>query len=223
MSNGNGHRWSKFWWQDWQADKALRTCSIAARGLWMELLCIAHDGCPAGHVVINGVAPSPVDIAAMAGKITEKEVVRLLAELEGKGVFSRTTEGIIFSRRMVRDAVASEEGAKNISKRWANGKNPHPPNRGGNSPPISDPSREAIRTPTTLEADSESEAEPPRRSPASGGPARRGSKPSRNAFHDLGREFEAEQATRAATIDGTAEEVADLQAFRRRLAGGANG
>ena len=42
----NGQRWSKFWWGDWQNDKALRLCSIGARGLWMEMLCIAHEGEP---------------------------------------------------------------------------------------------------------------------------------------------------------------------------------
>lgn len=95
-------RWTKFWWQDWQRDPALRVCSLAARGLWMELLCIAHEGTPVGHVTINGRAPSVRQIAMISG-VAEKEAERLLGELENAGVFSRTAENVIYSRRMVRD------------------------------------------------------------------------------------------------------------------------
>jgi len=35
--------------------------------------------------------------------------------------------------------------------------------------------------------------------------------------------MDAEAAAQAVTIEGTAEEVADFQAFRRRLGGGYNG
>lgn len=101
------YRWSKFWWQDWQRDPALRMCSLAARGLWMELLCVAHEGDPYGHVTVNGRPLMNRQIATIAG-VTEKEATKLLAELELGGVFSRTDDGVIFSRRMVRDREASE-------------------------------------------------------------------------------------------------------------------
>ena len=60
-------RWSKFWWQDWQADHALRSCSLAARGLWMEVLCIASAGTPRGHLTINSVPVSPKRLSILAG------------------------------------------------------------------------------------------------------------------------------------------------------------
>ncbi len=94
--------WSKFWWQDWQRDPALRACSLAARGLWMEILAVAHEGDPPGHLTINGNPPSNRQIAAIAG-CAVKTVTALLAELEANGVFSRTDAGTIYSRRMVRD------------------------------------------------------------------------------------------------------------------------
>lgn len=129
------HRWSKFWWQDWQRDPALRACSIAARGLWIEMLAIAHEGAPRGHVTINSKPASPKQIARVAG-ISERECEKLLAELEDNGVFSRTDTGTIYSRRMVRDTEASEMGKAlgatggNPALKAAKSK-PHNPGGGG--------------------------------------------------------------------------------------------
>jgi hypothetical protein len=163
MSN---HRYSKFWWQDWQRDGALRMCSLAARGLWMDILCLAHDGIPTGHVTVNGKAPSNRQLAAIVGA-TEKEAVKLLAELEDAGVFSRTEDGVIFSRRMVRDAALSIEGEKNANKRWAKGDNPSgapntPPTQGVNGHPAPTPLGDPQATPILNRSESESESEPER-------------------------------------------------------------
>lgn len=162
-------RWSKFWWQDWQRDPALRMCSLAARGLWMELLCIAHEGTPYGHVTVNGRPLSPAQIAGIVGaKAKEKEVLRLLEELEFSGVFSKTPEGTIFSRRMIRDKKASDDGKENIAKRWPKPQTTNetpppppssPPNRGptngATDPSSSPPNRVPSRGPNTLEAEAE--------------------------------------------------------------------
>ena len=102
-------RWSKFWWKDWQGDQGLRSCSVAARGLWMDLLCIAHEGDPYGHVTINGTAPTVKRLATISG-IAEGAAKTLLEELREAGVFSVTEDGVIFSRRMVRDKAASGRG-----------------------------------------------------------------------------------------------------------------
>jgi hypothetical protein len=29
-------------------------CSIGARGLWMEMMCIMHEGEPYGHLLVSG-------------------------------------------------------------------------------------------------------------------------------------------------------------------------
>lgn len=129
------HRWSKFWWQDWQADPALRSCSLAARGLWIDMLCIAHTGTPRGHVTINGTPVSPKRMATLAG-CPEKECVKLLAELEEAGVFSRTANGTIYSRRMVRDTEQADAGREAAEKRWnKRGNRTGDPNSPPNSPP----------------------------------------------------------------------------------------
>ena len=115
----SGHRWIKFWPQDWRSDPALRSCSVAARGLWFELLCIATEGQPYGHVTIAGRCPSVAQIARnVAIEIAEAET--LLAELELAGVFSRTADGVIYSRRLVRDFEASATGRKHVQRRWDN-------------------------------------------------------------------------------------------------------
>ena len=38
--------WMKFYPRDWRGDQALRAVSIAARGLWLECLCIMHEARP---------------------------------------------------------------------------------------------------------------------------------------------------------------------------------
>lgn len=98
----DGLRWMKFWPADWQRDPAVRMCSLAARGLWIEMICVMHEAQPYGHMLVNRRAPTVRQMAAMFG-VPEREVSRLLAELEAAGVFSRSDDGTIYSRRMVRD------------------------------------------------------------------------------------------------------------------------
>jgi len=112
-----GNPWMKFYPSDWRADPALRSCSIAARGLWVEMLCIMHEALPYGSLLINGARIDKKRLATLTG-IRENECTVLLLELEGFGVFSRDGDGTIYSRRMRRDAEKSEEGRKQISKRW---------------------------------------------------------------------------------------------------------
>lgn len=92
----------QFYPADWRKDPALSSCSLAARGLWIELMCIAHECEPYGHVAING---QPMTAAQLARQVGEqpKVVEACLEELEASGVFSRDEKGRIFSRRMVRD------------------------------------------------------------------------------------------------------------------------
>lgn len=94
--------WMKFYPSDWRSDPALRMCSLAARGLWMEMLAIMHEAEPYGHLVVKGVPVSPAALAKMVG-VGLKECRNLLATLRQVGVFSETEQGVIYSRRMTRD------------------------------------------------------------------------------------------------------------------------
>ena len=104
--------WFKFNPQDWRGDAKLRMCSIGARGLWMEMMCIMHEGEPYGHLVVSGRPPTTRQLAALAG-IANGECERLLAELELAGVYSKTEDGIIYSRRMVRDKAKLDKDREN--------------------------------------------------------------------------------------------------------------
>jgi hypothetical protein len=85
------------------SDEGVRACSLAARGLWFDLLCIAGSNKDKeyGFVMVGGRAPSVDQIARRVGATVE-EVEILVRELEDARVFSRDRRGIIYCRRMVR-------------------------------------------------------------------------------------------------------------------------
>jgi hypothetical protein len=59
--------WMKFYPADWRADPALRMCSLAARGLWMEILSIMHEADPRGSLLINGNTIGAKQLASLCG------------------------------------------------------------------------------------------------------------------------------------------------------------
>lgn len=124
-----GNPWMKFYPSDWRADPALRSCTIAARGLWVEMLAIMHEAEPYGSLLINGARVDKKRLAALAG-IREAECSVLMLELEGFGVFSRDNDGTIYSRRMRRDA------AKAIKDKENGKKGGNPTVKGGVNPPV---------------------------------------------------------------------------------------
>lgn len=130
--------WMKFYPRDWRGDQALRAVSVAARGLWIEMLCVMHEASPYGHLVLGGHAVSNDVLARMAG-LGAEECGGLLAELESAGVLSRTRKGIIYSRRMVKDNSRSEKGRKSIARRWKQEPENPQENRQPNSSPNSHP------------------------------------------------------------------------------------
>lgn len=92
----------QFYPGDWLRDTALRSCSIEARGLWIDMLCFMHEGTPYGHLKVNSKVIDKCHLARMVGGDTDR-VTFLLSELEAAGVFSRNEDGSIFSRRMLKD------------------------------------------------------------------------------------------------------------------------
>lgn len=104
--------WLKFFPADWRADPRVRMCSLAARGLWFEMLCVMHESSPYGHLLIGGKSPADAQLAVLAGTDAH-EISSLLSELEGHHVFSRTKEGVIYSRRMIRDEKRASLARKN--------------------------------------------------------------------------------------------------------------
>lgn len=104
--------WLKFYPSDWRSDPKLRMCSLAARGLWIEMLALMHEANPRGHLLVNGIAPSDTQLAVLIGSPLVQD---LTSELEQVGVFSRTNNGVIYSRRMTRDDAKAETARVNGS------------------------------------------------------------------------------------------------------------
>lgn len=104
----------QFYPGDWQRDAALQSCSIAARGLWMEMLCIMHQSQPYGCLKINGKVVEISTLSRLVGA-SQREVKTLIEELENAGVFQRDSDGAICSKRMINDEKtrkARAEGGK---------------------------------------------------------------------------------------------------------------
>lgn len=103
--------WSKFFWSDYEADEGLRICSLAAQGLWMRMLCTMARATPKGELRIGGEPCSNQDLAKLVSE-SDVTVDALLSELKRRGVFSVTRVGVIFSRRMRKDAEISRKRAE---------------------------------------------------------------------------------------------------------------
>jgi len=93
----------QFYPGDWLHDAALRSCSIEARGLWMDMMCIMHQAEPYGYLMVNLKVINEDNLARLVG-VPRKRLKSLLFELENAGVFSKNIENsALFCRRMVRD------------------------------------------------------------------------------------------------------------------------
>lgn len=94
----------QFYPGDWRNDAGLRACSLAARGLWIDLMCLMHQGTPYGYLTLPGTDITP-DIETIAIQIGARhaEVKRLFEELSAKKVLEIDEKNRIFCRKMVRD------------------------------------------------------------------------------------------------------------------------
>jgi hypothetical protein len=92
----------QFYVKDYRDDAGLRLCSLAARGLWIEMICIMHMAEPYGHLVAAGKPVNAQGLARLAGA-DSPVVAELLQELADQRIYSVTADGVIYSRRMVRD------------------------------------------------------------------------------------------------------------------------
>lgn len=124
----------KFYPRDWRGDQALRVVSLAARGLWMEMLCIMHEASPYGHLLI-GAKPVTDDALARAAGASIEEVQAMLVELHDAAVFDRSRNGVILSRRMIADQKRSEVGRKAKVEALEKAKGNPRPSRSTTSPP----------------------------------------------------------------------------------------
>jgi predicted transcriptional regulator len=150
-----GTPWFKFYPTDWKSDDALKLCSASSRGVWIEMLCICHNATPYGHFVLDGQPVTDTQLSVLTG-IPVDQIAQALGELASRGIFSRTSKGVIYSRKLVRDEKKSKEGAKHVKKRYQQDneikeKNPLPSRSPTStpSPQIPDPRTQKDKKPSS--------------------------------------------------------------------------
>lgn len=97
----------QFFPTDWLADPALRSCSLPARGLWIDLLCQMWQCQDRGYLRTNGKPWTAKQISNAVG-VGVAQVERLLKELRVASVFDMDGDGCITNRRMVREEIERE-------------------------------------------------------------------------------------------------------------------
>ena len=124
---GTKNPYSTVFWNDIEHDEKLKTCSLAAKGLWLFNMLPAAARSPEYGVVIVGDWPSklagdlPTVLANVAGQ--SRDVVEaLLDELINSGTASVDEHGRVFNRRMVKERklsqTRSEAGRLGAHAKW---------------------------------------------------------------------------------------------------------
>ena len=110
-----GLPWMMFYPGDWLSD-AVAGCSPAAKGIWIDMLCVMHGSQRYGYLESEG-KPIPDELMfRRCGCASVEEYRNLLAELFAAAVPSRTEAGVIYSRRMARDQEARDSTAKRVRR-----------------------------------------------------------------------------------------------------------
>lgn len=169
----------KFFPNDWMAEPTIRVCSVAARGLWMDMLSLMHLSPRRGYLLAATGSPiSPEQLARLTG-CSADEVTRLLAELSSSGAYSCTDDGIVYSRRMVREegkrekcSDAGRKGGGNPTFKGADKGRPKGATKGGDKP-LDTRGQKLEATPLTPrrgEGEAPGDDEPPESAPGPPGP-----------------------------------------------------
>ena len=110
--------WLKFYPSDWLSDEALRGCSPAARGLWVDMICLMAKSKKHGYLLAGDKPMGAEHISRIFGESLER-TSELLVELAQAGVYSMEQD-TIFSRKMVK-YEESRKSNRDRLLRWRNG------------------------------------------------------------------------------------------------------
>lgn len=94
--------WTKFYWSNWLGDAKLRSCSICARGMWMDMLAVAAQSDPVGYIQAPAGGQLITMLARISG-ISKPEAEEYFCELVDAGVLKYDEFGRVYDQRMVRD------------------------------------------------------------------------------------------------------------------------
>ena len=109
----------QFYPADWLNDIKLQSCSMAAQGLFINMICLMHQSEKYGYLLINGLKPSSKvtqKLLRFDSKNAQRWYKKLTGELLEFGVLKQTEDGIYYCERMVKDEhirkVRREAGLK---------------------------------------------------------------------------------------------------------------
>lgn len=103
---------------DWLGD-TVSGCCLEAQGLWLRMMFLMHTSERYGYLSQNG-SPIPHGSVARRCGCTPEQYESLLAELVNAGVPSLSDEGIVYSRRMVRDEQKRQQVRNRVVKHRSN-------------------------------------------------------------------------------------------------------
>jgi len=109
--------WFKFYPRDWRADPDTRLLSLPAKGLLLELMCLAHDGDPYGHITSKGRALNAHDLSKVVA-CNYQTLGKALAELEHSGCVTTPNGCAMCVPRMVRDYAKRVAAQEHGSEGW---------------------------------------------------------------------------------------------------------
>lgn len=103
----------QFYPGDWKKDAGIQALSYEERGVWFELMLLMFESPERGKLIFRTGTPIPEDAVARALGLDKQKVNQILSKLLAYGVASQEEDtGIIYCRRMVRDAELSKKRAE---------------------------------------------------------------------------------------------------------------
>lgn len=99
----------QFYPGDWWKDSNLRRCSPAARGIWIDMICLMFE-CDERGVLASGGSPWTLEDIADAVGGAPDVALSCIKELVRKGVARRRSDGALFCARLVRDEEERRQG-----------------------------------------------------------------------------------------------------------------
>ena len=103
----------QFYPGDWKRDAGVQSLSFEERGVWFEMLLLMFESVERGKLVFATGIPMSEDAVSRSLGLDRQRYVQILRRLLQYGVASKEKEtGIIYCRRMVRDAKLSETRKK---------------------------------------------------------------------------------------------------------------
>ena len=92
----------QFYPADWLNDIKLQSCSLAAQGLLLNLMCLMHQSETYGKLLINGSKPQGKEVAHLL-RLHHKTYHTRLIELILKGVLYEDENKVVCCKRMIKD------------------------------------------------------------------------------------------------------------------------